>query len=90
MIATNPYYFGGSSCRCTWTVCQCYTSVQTYTYQTQYISSWYEIAPLPKAKSNKQRMDSLRLRAYRYVPERVWLPQRPVRPSIQALSMRIR
>ena len=58
--------------------------------QTQYISSWYEIAPLPKAKSNKQRMDSLRLRAYRYVPERVWLPQRPVRPSIQALSMRIR
>jgi hypothetical protein len=96
MIATNPYYPATtwfsptSTCRCTWTVCQCWTRSTNY-LQTQWISHYhYKAEPLSKAVANKQQMDSLRLRAFRYVPERVRLPMPSVRPSVQALSMRIR
>lgn len=92
MIATNqPYFISAyTSCRCTWTVCQCWSYQQGAYYETPLWGSYVDITPLPKAASNKQRMESLRLKAYRYIPERVRLPMPSIRPSVQALSVRIK
>jgi hypothetical protein len=83
--------YGHTSCHCTWAVCQCYSPLQNaYYFTSTPMGDFWKPAPLPKALSNKQRMESLRLRAYRYIPERVKFKPPSIRPSVQALSMRIR
>jgi hypothetical protein len=89
VIATNPYsptttwFSPTSTCRCTWTVCQCWTR-----QQQGYYTEWIEVTP--RAPSKAKRLDEVRLRAFKRAPERVRLPMPSVRPSVQALSMRIR
>jgi hypothetical protein len=81
---SQPYYISPySSCHCTWTVCQCRRS-----FQPTYVS--FEIDRFPtKVSSNKQRMEALQLRV-KVPAKRVRLRTPSVRPSLQALSKRIR
>lgn len=92
MIATIPdYYVVGSTfgygfngygyrqCRCTRTVCQCFT---------QYVPTYVSIETTPKREANKRRMESIPRRAP--VDQRMRMKMPAVRPSIQALSIRIR
>lgn len=90
MIATGcyyntPYYISPyRTCHCTWTVCQCQ---RAYNWPQ---TTWITIETTPKSKSNKMRMEGLRLRAESRLQPKKKYSAPTVRPSIQALSMRIR
>jgi hypothetical protein len=91
VIATNPYYIAGyRGCHCIWTVCQCYSYQQGAYYDVPLWGGYIAQEPLSKALSNKRHMESLRVNADIRPRPRVRLPMPSIRPSVQALSMRIR
>jgi hypothetical protein len=87
MIAANPYYITNyRECRCTWTVCQCWSHQQQAYYPTYH----WAVEPPSKVLLAKQRLESLRFKSDIRPRPRVRLPMPSVRPRLQALSMRIR
>ena len=89
MIATNPYYITSfSTCHCIWTNCRCWTQNGAWQMQGIPLWDWKATDPLPKSLANKRRMEALP--RHEPVAQRARLKTPSVRPSIQALSMRIR
>lgn len=90
MMVNNYYTSPYTTCRCTWTMCQCYSYQQGAYYDVPLWGGYIDTTMLPKAVANKARMDALRFRADIRPRPRIRLASPSIRPSVQALSIRIR
>jgi hypothetical protein len=84
MFTANPFYYQSyTPCHCTWTICRCQTYVDQQTF-------WMQVLPSRKPETPIERMNRLMSIAKPPQEPKQRYRNPVIRPSIQALSMRIR